>query len=87
LISFENLTPEERTKAKNKEASMVTIAKIENRRNIEIAKKMILAGSNNDFIVQMTDLTVEQIEELRHEKEQNCTLLGSSDYFLGKCQK
>ena len=69
LISFENLTPEERTKAKNKEASMVTIAKIENRRNIEIAKKMILAGSNNDFIVQMTDLTVEQIEELRHEKE------------------
>jgi len=33
LISFENLTPEARTRAKNKEASMVTIVKIESRRN------------------------------------------------------
>ena len=30
LISFENLTPEERTESKNKEASKITIAKIEN---------------------------------------------------------
>ena len=69
LISFDNLTPEERTKAKNKEATRVTVAKIENRRNFEIAKKMILAGSKDDFISQMTDLTVEQIQELRNEKD------------------
>lgn len=37
-------------------------------RNIEIAKKMILAGSTNEFIIQMTDLTVEEIEFLRKEK-------------------
>ncbi len=36
---------------------------------IEIAKRMILAGSKDDFISQMTDLTVEQIEQLRHEKQ------------------
>lgn len=35
------------------------------KRNIEIAKKMILAGSNDDFITQMTDLLLEQIHVLR----------------------
>ncbi len=35
------------------------------KRNIEIAKKMILAGSINDFIVQMTELPIETIEKLR----------------------
>lgn len=34
-------------------------------RNIEIAKKMIQAGSDDAFIAQITDLTVEQIEQLR----------------------
>lgn len=34
---------------------------------IEIAKKMILAGSKDDFISQMTDLTIEQIKQLRSE--------------------
>ncbi len=38
-------------------------------RNIEIAKKMILAGSKDDFISQMTDLTLEQIEQLRSAKD------------------
>ncbi len=37
-------------------------------RNIEIAKKMILAGSTDEFIIQMTDLTIEDIERLRQEK-------------------
>jgi len=69
LISFENLTPEERTKAKNKEASMVTIAKIENRRNIEIAKSLLQTPLSNEDIAKHTDLTVEQIEQLRNEKE------------------
>ncbi|TAE03546.1 MAG: hypothetical protein EAZ97_01340 [Bacteroidetes bacterium] len=34
---------------------------------IEIAKRMIFAGSDNQFINQMTDLTVQQIEKLRTE--------------------
>ncbi|NJL15118.1 MAG: Rpn family recombination-promoting nuclease/putative transposase [Microscillaceae bacterium] len=38
-------------------------------RNVEIAKKMILAGSKDDFISEMTDLTLEQIEQLRTGKE------------------
>jgi predicted transposase/invertase (TIGR01784 family) len=36
---------------------------------IDIAKKMILAGSKDDFISQMTDLTLEQIAQLRSTKE------------------
>ncbi len=32
---------------------------------LDIAKKMILAGSEDDFIYQITNLTVEQIEQLR----------------------
>ncbi|MDX2305616.1 MAG: Rpn family recombination-promoting nuclease/putative transposase [Microscillaceae bacterium] len=36
---------------------------------IEIARKMVLAGSENNFIAQMTDLTGEQIEQLRNEKQ------------------
>ncbi|MCU0338527.1 MAG: Rpn family recombination-promoting nuclease/putative transposase [Spirosomaceae bacterium] len=68
LISIDNLTPEERTLAKNKEATRVTIAKIENRRNIEIARNLILLGLENDTIAKGTDLTVEQIEQLRREQ-------------------
>ncbi len=34
---------------------------------IEIAKRMILAGSDNDFINQMTDLPLGYIEKLRAE--------------------
>jgi len=66
LISFENLTPEERTKAKNKEATRITVAKIENRRNLEIAQKLIALGLDNLTIAKGTDLTIEQIEQLRN---------------------
>jgi predicted transposase/invertase (TIGR01784 family) len=73
LISFENLTPEERTKAKNKEAAKIVLAKTEQHakqeEKLEIAKKAIKKGATNDFIVDITDLTVEQIEQLRNEKE------------------
>ncbi|WP_027004031.1 Rpn family recombination-promoting nuclease/putative transposase [Hugenholtzia roseola] len=46
------------------------IRKDENfKRSVEIAKKMILAGSKDDFISQMTDLTIDQIKALRNEKD------------------
>jgi hypothetical protein len=73
LISFENLTPEERTNAKNKEAAKIVLVKTEQyakqERNIEIAKTAILEGLNNAIISKLTGLTVEQVEILRNEKE------------------
>ncbi len=69
LISFDNLTPEERTKAKNKEAAKVTIAKTEQyakqEEKFDIAKKAIRAGLTNDIIIQITGLTLAQIQALR----------------------
>ena len=65
LISFENLTPQERTQAKNKEAARVTVAKIENRRNFEIAKNAIKKGMDDALIAEITELSIEQIQELR----------------------
>ncbi len=67
LISFENLTEEERTAAKNKEAAKVTIAKIENKKVFEIAKKMLKRGTAIEIIAEDTDLTLEQVEKLRKE--------------------
>jgi hypothetical protein len=65
LISFDNLTPEERSNAKKKEAGRVTIAKIENRRNYEIAKNLIKSTLSNEEIANATDLTTEQVEQIR----------------------
>jgi hypothetical protein len=67
LISFENLTPEERTQAKNKEAARVTIAKIENRTKFEVAKNAISEGASDEFIAKITELSIEQIQQLRAE--------------------
>jgi PD-(D/E)XK nuclease family transposase len=69
LINFDNLTPEERTKAKNKEAGEVTKAKFYNERSIEMAKKGILKGYDNETIADLTDLPIEKIENLRKESE------------------
>ena len=73
LISFENLTPEERTQAKNKEAARIVLVKTElyakQEEKIEIARNLISLGSNNDFISKATGLTVEQLEELRNPQE------------------
>ncbi len=40
--------------------------RVEEKKAKKIAQKMILAGSTNDFIAQMTDLTIEQVQELRN---------------------
>jgi hypothetical protein len=67
LISFENLTREERTQAKNKEASKVTIAKLRRLEKHEIAVKCIEQGSSDDFIATVTGLTTEEVLDLRKE--------------------
>jgi predicted transposase/invertase (TIGR01784 family) len=72
LISFENLTPEERTQAKNKEAAKITLAKTEQyakqERSAEIAKRMLKRGTAIEIIAEDTGLTIEQIEQLRDEE-------------------
>jgi hypothetical protein len=73
LIDFENLTPEERAEAKNKEAGKIVLnierAAGKQERNIEIAKKAIKKGFDNETITDLTGLTTEQIQELRTETE------------------
>ncbi|TAD96034.1 MAG: hypothetical protein EAZ97_14645, partial [Bacteroidetes bacterium] len=69
LISFENLTPEERMLSKNAEAAKVVLAKTEEfakkEKAIEIAKNAILEGFSNEIVAKITGLTLEQIEDLR----------------------
>ena len=71
LISFENLSPAERTQAKNKEAAKITLAKTElyakQEEKFEIAKKLIKRHLTNEEIAEDTGLTPEQIETLRKE--------------------
>ena len=65
LISFENLTSEERTAAKNHEASKVTIAKLGNIRALEIASNLIQEDLIDELIVRATKLSAHQIQNLR----------------------
>jgi predicted transposase/invertase (TIGR01784 family) len=72
-LRYESLTEEEKKmydrfqENRRIEMSVEYTAKLEAKQEkaVEIAKKMILVGTDNDFIAQMTDLTVEQIEQLR----------------------
>ena len=77
LISFKNLTPEKRTKEKNKEAAKITLMKTEDyakqegkkEEKVEIAKNAIIEGASSQFISKITGLTIEQIDALRNEKK------------------
>ena len=75
MISFENLTPEERSASKRKEAAKITIAKIEkDARDEERAKaelkeqNMILEmhedGMNIAKIAKFTQKTEEEIQQI-----------------------
>jgi hypothetical protein len=66
LISFENLTPEERTQAKNQEAAKIVLTKERFAERIEIARNLIELGSDDDFIVKATFLSLEKIQDLRN---------------------
>ena len=76
-LRYENLSDEDKKmydrfqENRRIENSVEYTAKLEAKqeRSNEIAKKMILAKSTNEFIVQMTELSIEQIEQLRNEKE------------------
>jgi hypothetical protein len=65
LISFENLTPEERTQAKNKEAAKIVLTKERHAEKVEIAIKLLNLGVSIELIAQGTDLTLAEIQTLR----------------------
>ena len=71
LIDYEQLSPEERTESKNRNAAesakIIYVQEAKSRRDMEIAKNAILEGANDTFISKITGLTVEQIEQLRKE--------------------
>lgn len=69
LISFENLTREERTAAKNKEATKVTIAKYRKLERHDIVVKCIEEGSSDEFIAKVTGMTLDEVSKLRKDKE------------------
>jgi hypothetical protein len=71
LISFENMTPEERTQSKNKEAATITIAKIQTADRMENARKGIAKGYDNQTIADITGLSEAEIERLRTEIKKN----------------
>ncbi|MBL7978964.1 MAG: hypothetical protein JNN12_11550, partial [Bacteroidetes Order II. Incertae sedis bacterium] len=69
LISFDNLTPEERTQAKNQEAARITLMKNEayakRAAKVEIAKNFISMGLDNLTISQGVGLMIEEVQALR----------------------
>jgi hypothetical protein len=71
IVSYENITPDEWEQSKI-EVGKRKVIKLEREAGmqeaqIKIAKNMILAGSTSEFIAQITDLVLEQIEKLRNE--------------------
>lgn len=73
MLRYESLTEQEKKmydrfqENRRIENSVSYTAKQE--RNIEVAKNLISLGSDNEFIAKATELTVEQIEQLRTGKE------------------
>lgn len=65
LISFENLTPAERALSKNKEAGKITIAKIENARSTEIAKRLLAMGLPVQVVADSTELSIDVVSKLK----------------------
>jgi predicted transposase/invertase (TIGR01784 family) len=75
LIDYEQLSPEERTESKNRNAAESAKEIYEQeaklREKIEIAKSLLATTLSNEEIAKHTRLTVEQIEQLRKETKKN----------------
>ena len=65
LISYDNLTNNERTNAKNEQAAKTTLAKTEHYTKIEIAKNAINNGLEDELIAEITGLSIEYVAQLR----------------------
>jgi hypothetical protein len=68
LISFENLTPEERSASKKKEAGKITIAKIEkdakSEKEVEIVLKPYNKGKTAEEISDFLDIPLERVQQI-----------------------
>jgi hypothetical protein len=71
LISFENLTPEERTESKNKEARLITIAKIEENARKEAVLGLHENGVPIPIIAKSLKITEEKVREIIEQDERN----------------
>jgi PD-(D/E)XK nuclease family transposase len=71
IVSQENITPDEWEKAKIESSKRQVIILEREEERSEIAKKAIFKGADNDFIAEITGLTVEQVEQLRNEQPKN----------------
>ncbi len=73
LISFENLTPEERTASKKKEAGKITIAKIEQNAREEKEKEMVLKpykkGKTVEEISSFLDMPIKRVQQIIADNE------------------
>ena len=73
LIDYEKLSPEELRESKNRNAAesakQAYALAAKRDKQIEIAKNAIKKGFDNETIADITGLSVEQIQELRNEKE------------------
>jgi hypothetical protein len=67
LISFDNLTPEERAETKKQEASRVVLSKERFGAKLEVAQNLIAMGAEDEFISRATELSIEKIRDLRKE--------------------
>lgn len=63
LISFENLTPEERSESKNKEAGKITIAKIEQNAKTEREREMILEMNEENIPIKQIAKIAQKTED------------------------
>ncbi|MFK7981037.1 MAG: PD-(D/E)XK nuclease family transposase [Saprospiraceae bacterium] len=71
LISFENLTREERTQAKNKEANKIVIAKYRRLEAIDIVKNCIREGMDDVLTSKVTNLSLEHIQSIREKIDED----------------
>lgn len=69
LISFDNLTPTERTELKNKTEGKIVILKERKDEAKTIAKNMLQMGMKDEIIAQATKLDIETVIRLRKEIE------------------
>ncbi len=75
IISYESITPEEweQSKIEVGKRKVLTLQREDGinegieKKSKDVAKKMILKGLENDFISEMTGLSVEEINEIRKE--------------------
>ena len=69
IVNQENITPDEWEQAKIEASKRKVITLEREEEKLEIARNFIALGLDNDTIAKGTNLTIEQIEHLRNEKD------------------